>query len=622
MKEIGAHKITEASVSEQVLTDRERALVDEVYATLDVYERECKAYHEKAMECRDILRLKDPGQDDPDSDHVTLQLQTLKSTFNACVAEMIQNIPTAKLDPETPQMEELARDLQDVVNFIVYTQNNYEDVYRRRAEDFYAVGTSVTQIVWDETMNGGRGDVALIRWPLENFLWDPRAENIQEGRANIKVSWHPLSWYTAHYPDAAPYVRGEDGTHTVGLPRVQQTKLGDDEPRAMMLEYWYRRYDAKKKKYTINVAYCAGGALLDHEENVFRHGMYPFVLDVHDTIEGTPVGDSLVAELTPMMRYINRYADYIDTNLRMSAKGRILIRRDSGIDRRALADWKTDIVESDRVAPGEDWTWMQHAPFNGMIAQQMLQFQSDLKRDSGANEYMRGESDSKYLSGRAVEALQAAGSKTSNMRLNTLKNGFREAMNQVIELIAEFYTDERTFMITGKDGTHRQIVASSKLFFGGEEAGIHKYIVQVEINRRDPALVEARNQMYMQAYTMAAQAQQFFPLSSLFRLMNFEGRDRVLPVVEQNETYQQQMQELAMQNQQLQEQLAMVQQEAQNLKIANEQTAAALAKVSATQERNTRYPGIPRSIPTETREDSMEAAVMAARDTGREARGI
>ena len=42
---------------------------------------------------------------------------------------------------------------------------------------------------------------------------------------------------------------------------------------------------------------------------------------------------------------------------------------------------------SDSVVQGEDWNWMQHAPLNRMIVQQMLQMQNDLKQDSGANQF-------------------------------------------------------------------------------------------------------------------------------------------------------------------------------------------------------------------------------------------
>ena len=63
------------------------------------------------------------------------------------------------------------------------------------------------------------------------------------------------------------------------------------------------------------------------------------------------------------------------------------------------------------------------------------------------------------------------------------------------------------------------------------------YMVQIEINQKNPVRIEAMNEMYMQAYTMAAQAQQFFPLSSLFEMLNIDGKDRLLPVIRQNEQW-------------------------------------------------------------------------------------
>ena len=102
--------------------------------------------------------------------------------------------------PETSELENVAEDLTDVVRFVL-SQNGYESLHRRRVEDCFCTGTSVTQVAWDRELDGGRGNVALIRWPIEAFLWDPAAESLQEGRAVFKVSWHPLSWFRQHYPD-------------------------------------------------------------------------------------------------------------------------------------------------------------------------------------------------------------------------------------------------------------------------------------------------------------------------------------------------------------------------------------------------------------------------------------
>lgn len=577
-------KLNAAGLSEQPLTQEERELVREVYNRLDIFEQENRPFHDAARKARDILRLQDPEQDRANSIEKTLQLPTLKSTFNNCVADQMQNMPEARLLPETPEQEELAMDLQDVVQYITYVLNDYESLHRKRAEDLYGPGTAITQVTWDADMAHGKGDIALIRWPIEAFLWDPKCGDIQDARAVIKASWHPLSWYESHYPEAAPFIGAEEGTrYDVGLPDVQRDRSGTDEPRAMLLEYWYRTYDASTHRYTINVAYCAGGALLTHRTNVYMHGMYPFVVDVHSNIEGSVAGEGMVTELVPMMRYINKYARYIDTNLRMSSKARMLVRKNSGIDRNALADWNEDMIEGDSVVQGEDWNWMQHAPLNGMIVQQMLQMQNDLKQDSGTNQFTRGETTGGVISARAINSLQEAGGKITGMHTDTLNNGYRRITEQILWLMAEFYDEKRMLFLTGRDGRGRTVHLDPKRYFGMKKGTVTPppYMVRIEVNKRDPVQVEAQNNMFMQAYTMAAQAQQYFPLSALFRLMNFTGKDRLLPIVLEAEQHQQQLQQMQQQSEQLAAQLEQMQKENDALRVTGMQLTNALADMGA-----------------------------------------
>ena len=579
-------ELTLAVVSEQPLDEENKQLLEDVYARLELFEQACRPFHEEARAVREIMRLRDPFQDPEGTKEPTLQLQTLKSTINNCVADQMLSMPEAKLAPETPDKEEAVQDLQDLLHHVIYNVNEYDSLHRRRAEDFYGPGTAVTQTVWDPDMCHGKGDIALIRWPIESFLWDCQTDSLQDSRALIKVSWHPLSWYKEHYPEQAAYVSAEEGKYNnVGMADSQKTKGNDDEDRAMLLEYWYRTYDATSRRYKINVVYCAGGALLEHHKDIYAHGMYPFTLDVHSMIEGSMVGEGLVTELVPMMRYINRYARYIDTNLRMASKGRMVVRKNSGIDREALADWSQDIIEGNSVVQGEDWNWVQSAPFNGMIANQMLQLQSDLKQDSGANQFTRGETTNSIVSGKAITALQTAGGKVQQLKIGVLNAGFKQIAQQILWLMSEFYDDKRVFMVTGRNGQLREIATDAKRFFGRRNKGAvapPPYTVQVEIVSRDPARIDSMNATFMQAYTMAAQAQQYFPLSALFRLMNLEGKDRLLPIIEANETHQQQMQQLQQNNEQLMAQMAQMQKENDNLRLTATQMTNALASVGAT----------------------------------------
>ena len=581
-------KELEIILDDQPLSEEDKNLVELIYDRLDIFEQLNRQHHEKAKKCRDILHMEDPDQDDAETivknGKRTLQLQTLKSTINNVVADQMLSMPEAKLLPETADMQGAADDLQDMVHYVVYCANNFEHTHYRLCEDFYGAGTMVAQTAWDQDMNYGKGEIAIIRWPIEAFLWDPMAENIQDCRAVMKVSWHPLSFYRAHWPDEGRYVTSDENSHNnVGMAVDQsEAEHQDDEQRALLVEYWWREYDASKKRYSINVAYAAGNALLDVHKNVYNHGLYPFSILAHDTIEGCLAGDSLVNELAPMMRYINRYAAYADMNARMSSKGRMLVRRQCGIDREALTDWETDIIEGDRIIQGEDWNWMQNQPFNSTITQLMTMMQSDLKADSGANQFTRGETTGGIVSGKAINSLIQAGGKIASMRTEQIKYFFKDIIEQVVWLMSQFYDNNRVMMITGNKG-RRELKVDTERLFGTTSKAVNPppYTVEIEVSSRDPQRIANQNQMFMEAYTMSAQAGQFFPLSSLFEILNLDGKDKILPVIKANEHFQEQMQQMQQQLESMGQQMEQMQVENQNLRNTTTQTVNALAEMSA-----------------------------------------
>ena len=578
-------ELEEIYLEEQELSEEDKELLEVIYDRLDIFEQMNRPFHEKAKKCRAILHMEDPDQDDiktiKKNGKKTLQLQTLKSTINNVVADQMLSMPEAKVLPETPDNQAAADDLQDILHYITYCANDYEQIHYKRCEDFYCTGTAITQIAWDQDMNYGKGDVALIRWPIEAFLWDAAAERLDDCRAVMKVSWHPLSWFRSHWPEEGKYVGAEEGTHNnVGMSDAQDdAEHQDDEKRALLIEYWWREYNAKTRRYMINVAYAAGHALLEKQTNVYNHGLYPFVIDVHDSIEGSMVGEGLVSELAPMMRYINRYAAYCDMNARKSSNGRLLVRRSAGIDKDALTDMENDIIEGDSIQP-DSVVWMQNQPFNGTITQLMTMMQSDLKADSGANQFTRGETTGGIVSGKAINSLIQAGGKVASMRTEQLKYGSKNIDEQITWIVSQFYEDERTIMITGR----KPVVVDMQKIFGKKKKGSVNpppYTVQIEVSSKDPQRIANQNQMMMEAYTMSAQAQQFFPLSALFNILNIDGKDRILPVIQANETYQQQMQQLQMQVEQMGQQMQQMQMENQNLKKTNSEAANTIAQMSA-----------------------------------------
>jgi len=149
--------------------------------------------------------------------------------------------------------------------------------------------------------------------------------------------------------------------------------------------------------------------------------------------------------------------------------------------------------------------------------------------------------------------------------------------------MAQFYDDDRTMMITGRKKGPELKVDTKRLFGKKGKGAVNPppYTVEIEVSSRDPQRIANQNQMFMEAYTMSAQAQQFFPLSALFRILNLDGKDRILPVIEANETYQQQMQALQQQVEQMGAQMQQMQAENVNLRKTVQQTTNAMATMSA-----------------------------------------
>ena len=573
---------------EQPLSEEEKKLVEEIYDRVDIFQQQNQKFYDEAKECRQILHMEDPGQDDPQvlntNGKKTLQLQTLKSTINNVVADQMLSMPEAKLLPERADLQEYADDLQDLVHYVIYCANNFENVHHERCEDFYGPGTAVTEIGWDESMNYGRGEIAIIRWPIEAFLWDPYAENIQDCRAVMKASWHPLSWYRERWPEEGKYVVCDDGTHNdVGMTEGQEdTEHQDDEQRALLIEYWWREYNAKTKRYKVNVAYVAGYALLEKQEDVYIHGMYPFVLDRHDKREGALPGEGLVHELVTMQRYINRYAAYADMNARMSSKGRVMIKRSAGIDKDAFTDWENDVIECDTLAP-DSYQWLTNPPFNNTIINLMTMMQSDLKADSGANQFTRGETTGGIVSGKAINSLIQAGGKIASMRTEQLKYGFKEMVEQIIWLMAQFYDKKRTMLITGRTGT-RTIELDPEGMFGKKTKGEiapPPYTVQIEVSSRDPQRIANQNQMFLEAYNMAAQTPFPIRFSSLLKILNIDGKDRIQPVIEADEKYQEQMQMMQQQLEEMSQQMQQMQEENESYRRTAMNATNALSSMNA-----------------------------------------
>ncbi len=517
----------------QTLPEKDAELVRKAYDLFGVFREDMRPYHEQARVARQIALIRDPEQDvgDVPPEARTTQMHTLRSTLVNCIADQMDNMPEAMIAAETPERQPMAEGLTDVCQYI-QEHNEYDAIHRQRVEDFYVTGTSVLMTGWDAEMMGGMGNVFMLRCPVESIYFDPQSGDLDGSRAVFRATYHPRSYYESHFPNEAKYVHSD--VYTIEDDR--QTNAADEES-ILLLEYWYRTYDAEKGRYHINVAYLAGGALLDRHDDVYLHGMYPFVVDVFTRIEGKCYGQGMMTEFAPLQRMVNRYARYMDENARITAKQIMLMSKSAGISPEDMADLSQQIKLGENV--GENVIrFLQVPPLSPYVMRQMLQYQEDIKNDSGQNQFSRGEGASGITAASAISAMQEAGGKTTRLRTDILNSGFRRMTYLSIWLVHQYMQDNRRVLVTGADGKNREAVYTRAMTRGDGPDAPPPYSVRIQVQKKNPTRIQAENDLLMSLYNVFAQSKTPISPMAMLNALQVDGKDRIRAAIEEDEARQ------------------------------------------------------------------------------------
>ena len=507
----------------QKLTTREKEILAECRRLFDLFREKNKPYKDEVYLARQVAEMKDPDQ-------LTIpQLHTLRSTVVNSVADQMDNQSEAVITPERPNTQEKAEQLTDLVQY-VQEVNDFAKTNRERFEDNFITGTSALQYVWDPDANYGKGEIAIILCPIESLEWDYLTNNIQLGRAVFKKSWYPRSYFKQHYPDKEKYISGNTYSRS-DVENGPAQAADDEDEEILLLEYWYRRYNKEKRRYSIHLAYIAGDAMLYCSEKtkpdgLYLHGRYPFNFDIYTRVLNKAHGRGMVIELTSMQRAINRYAQYVDNNARINTKQRILYDEHSGINEEDLQDLDKQLVKGDSI--GENHVrWFPELKLPSSVQGQMFSFVDMMKQDSGQSQFNRGETAGGVTAMGAIQNLVEQGSKTSRFRTEVFKYGFKEGVEQILWLIKQFYKKDRVINIVGDNGAYKTISVDGMF----DSKDIMPYAVRIQIQRMNPMRVQAENNLIMQLFNAAAQQNQALDIELMIRLLQVDGKDRFLAAV-------------------------------------------------------------------------------------------
>lgn len=555
----------EPYAEEQPLDADGRELVRRAYDLFETFREQLRDEHEEMDSARKMRQLaqNERSRTAPPS-------MTLNSCIDNVIADQIDNMPEAVLVPERQETSQSADEMSDVIGFVLY-QAGWPGKYQKIMEDAVVTGTGIAQTFWDEDMMDGEGMVNVIAWHPEDFYPDPMYEDIQDGRGVFKATLTTVAWVEEHYPQARGYVQPDrirpesDATVTIQPP--------EGDAKVSLLEFWYKRYDAEKRKYRVHMAQFAGKALLystelgvgcdkaDYAEGVYAHGQYPFHVFKYRDVFKKPFGTGLIHDYRDTQVMIDRCLKHIDDNARASSVPKYFIRRGTGISAEDIADYSRQIIEWEGGDIREVLQTVQAAPLNGQVYQIMTYLTDTMKQDSGQNQFNRGEGGGGITAASAISQLVAQGGKITRWHVEQFKDAFREMVEQILWVLSEYMDGKRVLRIVGgwesgmgmkdKRITVRAPVAE------GDRLLKPAYSVRVQVQKHNPVWSERFNELLMRAAEISAQSNK--PVSPdilVSMLQGFPDKGRIVRMLQENGTMLDDMQQLQQQIAQMQEQLA------------------------------------------------------------------
>ena len=559
-------------IGEQPLKERERELVRRAYSLYEKFRSDLREEHEEMRRARLMRQLRQYEQS---------KTAPLSNTLNSCVdnviADQIDNMPEAKMYPERQETAQSAEEMSDIVSFVLY-QAGWPGKYQQLMEDTVVTGTGIAQVVWNEDAMDGEGLPDVTVWHPEDFYPDPQYENLQDGRGCFKATRTTVAWVEEHYPEARGYVKADTERQGEEISYEQLAQAPDGDRDTTLLEFWYKRYDAEKKKTRVHMALLAGHALLysteldfgvsrkgEFREGVYAHGLYPFTMYKYRSVWRRPFGTGLIYDYRSQQEAIDRYQKYIDDNARQSSRQRFFIRKGSGINPDEVADMSRDLIEWEGSDIREVMQGFQASPLNGQVYQMMTYLSDSMKQDSGQNQFARGEGGLGVTAASAIQSLQEAGGKITRWHTEQFKDAFREMIEQLLWVLSEYMEAGRTLMIVGGwDSTgamQERLVQLLGVKKEGDELPKPAYTVRVQVQRANPGWIQEENNFILQMAQICGQYGQPMPPEIVVSLLQgYPNKAAVMRAVQQTSQVQSQLSQLTAQNQQLTQQLTQAQQ--------------------------------------------------------------
>ena len=467
-------------------------------------------------------------------------------------ADAMDNYPEPNVLPRAADDEETAKVLSKILPTVL-EQCDYETVYSDTWWRKLKTGTGVKGIFWDPTARKGLGEISIRSVNLLMLYWEPGVEDIQDSPNLFSLSLANSEQLEAQYPQ----LKGHTG-HSLDVAKYIHDDSIDTADKSVVVDWYYKKAQPGGQTVLHYCKYCNGIVLYASENDsqyaesgFYDHGKYPFVFDPLFREEDSPAGFGYIDVMKDTQTAIDEMNHAMDENVKLSAKQRYILSDTAGINEEELADFGRDIVHAAGRVTDESMRPLQTAGLAGNLITYRDDRVNELKEISGNRDVSQGGTTSGLTAASAIAALQEAGSKLSRDMLKSAYRAFAQECYFIIELMRQFYDEQRVYRITGESGGTEYVPFSNAMLqaqpggmVGGVQLGDHEPVFDITVSAAKKSTFSrlSQNETAKECYQMGffAPANADAALAAL-DMMDFEGIEKVRQRVRLNGTLAQQL---------------------------------------------------------------------------------
>lgn len=485
--------------------------------------------------------------------------------FNAVLnkhADAMDNYPEPVVLPREQSDEQSAKMLSSVLP-VLMENGDFEKTYSDNWWGKLKHGTAAYGIFWNNSLENGLGDVDVRKIDMLKLFWEPGVTDIQDSRNLFIVDLVDEEVLDAEYPEYKGKLKG----NTIDVAQYLFDDHVDNSNKAVVVD-WYYKVKAVDGRTVLHYCKFVGETLLYASENDpatretgwYEHGEYPIVMDVLFPEEGTPIGFGYVAICKDPQLYIDKLSANILESSLIGSKPRYFVSSSTNINEQDLLDISRAIVPVEGEISDMRIKQIKLDAPDG-IYYNVLQGKIEEMKDTAANRDVNsGGSGSGVTAAAAIAALQEAGNKASRDMIAASYRCYTQICAQMIELMRQFYTEARSFRITGQGGDYSFVQMSNAGLadqvsvgpMGQEMYRRPVFDLKIKAQKKNPFSRMEQNErakeLYAAGFFSPDRAQEAM---GALDMMDFEGIDKVKEYVRQGNTMYNMVQQLMQQNMQL-----------------------------------------------------------------------